>query len=361
MTRRERLRRCYFHEELDRPAVYTRTGYPAGDPTYDRLRAFMAEHSELKGGWNGLRLAQRPPAEERIVPVSADWERRVTMLHTPAGDLTAACRVSLKGQPGLPESYFVSSREDAEAFLSLPDPVYADEVDGFFVADRAMGERGIVEVSLGLNPAGYVAGEVTGSESFALLSITDRDVLHALCERRMAQMLARLKSLLARGLGPYFALSGQEYIAPPLHGPRDFDDFNVRYDKPLLDLVHDAGGRVHVHCHGSIKRVMAGFAATGVDVLHPFEPPPMGDITPSEAKAAARGRICLEGNIEIADMYESTPGEVRRQVESLIAACFGDRRGLIVSPSASPYIRGAGEDCFPQYRAMVEAVLDWRA
>ncbi len=206
MNRRERLRRCYFHEELDRPAVYTRTGYPGDDPSYDRLRAFMGEHSELKAGWNAMRLAAPLPTEERAEPISADWERRITTLHTPAGDLTASRRVSLRGQPGLPESYFVSTREDAEKYLSLPDPVFVEETDGFFAADRAMGERGIVEAHFGLNAAGYVAGEVTGSESFALLSVTDRDVLHALCERRMAQMLARLKWLIARGVGPVLRL-----------------------------------------------------------------------------------------------------------------------------------------------------------
>jgi hypothetical protein len=41
MTRRERLRRCYFNEELDRPAVYSRTGFPQGDSTYDALRAYL--------------------------------------------------------------------------------------------------------------------------------------------------------------------------------------------------------------------------------------------------------------------------------------------------------------------------------
>ena len=54
MHSRERLRRCYFHKELDRPAVYSRTGYPAEDPSYDRLRAYLEAHSELKRSWSGL-------------------------------------------------------------------------------------------------------------------------------------------------------------------------------------------------------------------------------------------------------------------------------------------------------------------
>ena len=50
MNRRERLRRCYSHEELDRPAVYSRTGYPSGDPSYDRLKAYLGAHSPFREG-----------------------------------------------------------------------------------------------------------------------------------------------------------------------------------------------------------------------------------------------------------------------------------------------------------------------
>ena len=213
-----------------------------------------------------------------------------------------------------------------------------------------------VDCLLGSNSGGTAAA-LFGSEAFAIMSITDRDILHTLCQRHMQILIAVLKHLLAAGAGPYFSLAGQEHICPPLHGPEDFDDFNVRYDKPIIDLIHDAGGRVHVHCHGSIKKVFGGFLVMGTDVLHPLEAPPMGDITPAEAKQMARGRLTLEGNIQIADMYESTPADIAGQTEVLIAAAFDDQRGLIVCPSASPYIRGLGEQCFGQYQAMVETVL----
>jgi hypothetical protein len=221
LTSRERLRRCYAHEPTDRPGVYSRVGYPRNDPTYDRLRASLEAHSDLKRRRKTHDLAPADPTKTRRQGYSADFERLITTLH----------------------------------------------------------------------------------------------------------------------------------------GPRDFADFNARYDRPIFDLVHDAGGRVHVHCHGSIAKVFDGFLEAGVDVLHPFEAPPMGDITAAEAKRRAAGQLCLEGNIQIADMYESTPEEIRRQTESLIAECFADRTGLIVSPTASPYIRGRGEQCFPQYKAMVDAVL----
>lgn len=45
----------------------------------------------------------------------------------------------------------------------------------------------------------------------------------------------------------------------------------------------------------------------------------MGDITVTEAKSMARGRICPEGNIQIADMYERQPEEIRQQTVAHMA------------------------------------------
>ena len=358
MNSRERLRRCYYHEEVDRPGVFVRTGYPVDDPTYDRMRAFLEARSELKVSWSPAWPGHGDRIETHTEPHSEDFERRVTVLRTPAGDLRSTYLASLKGQPGMREQHFLATREDAEKYLSLPMLEARCDVSGFFEADRRVGDRGIADTSAGFNPAGAVA-ELFGSEAFAMATITDRDIVHELCRREMEIVIARTKFLLDHEVGPYFGMAGEEYLVPPLHGPTDFHEFNVTYDKPIIDLVHSARGRMHIHSHGSIKKVFDGFLAMGADVLHPFEAPPMGDITPSEAKKMARGRICLEGNIQIADMYESTPEEVRRQTEALIADAFDDRRGLIVCPTASPYLRGYGEECFERCKAMVDAVTQF--
>lgn len=155
-------------------------------------------------------------------------------------------------------------------------------------------------------------------------------------------------------------MEGEEFITPPLHGPADFDDFNVRYDKPIVDLIHDAGGRMHVHCHGSIRRVFTGILHIGIDVLHPFEAPPLGDLPPEEAKNYARDRVCLEGNIQVHRMYEATPAEIAGETAQLIRVAFDDHKSLIVCPSASPYFRGEGESCFPQYKSMIDTVTSWK-
>ncbi|MFH1709115.1 MAG: uroporphyrinogen decarboxylase family protein [Planctomycetota bacterium] len=359
MSRRERLRRAYFHEEMDRPAVYTRSGYPGNDPTYDKLKALMAAESGLKLIWDTEHLHAAVPMTDRTVPYNDDFDKWISEIKTPKGVLTQEYLVSRKGQPGLHLSHFIKTRTDAEACLSLPAPAPAGDVDGFYKAEKEVGDTGITDVCLGSNPAGAVV-DMCGSENFAFMSVTDRDVLHALMERRMRLMLDRVKRLVKQKVGPFFSMLGEEYIVPPLHGPADFEDFNVRYDKPVIDLVHEAGGRMHIHSHGRVKTVLDGFLRMGVDVLHPLEPPMMGDVTPAEAKAALKGRVTIEGNIQIADMYEKGPEAIRAHTAALIGDAFGDRRGLIVAPTASPYLRGLGEKCYPQYQAMVEAVKNWK-
>jgi len=358
MNRRERLERCYSNREIDRPAVYSRTGFPGNDATYDKLKAYLRAHSELKTSWSGIKQTSYP-TESYSEPHSEDFERQVTILHTPKGNLQSSQLISLKGQPGLAETYFLKTREDAEKYLSLPLPkVLEVDTSSFDAARSQIGDDGIVNVSLGSSPGGSIV-TLFGTDTFAIMSVTDRDIIHELCQRQMTIAINRLKCLLDNKIGPFFAMAGEEYIVPPIHGPIDFDDFIVKYDKPIIDLAHNAGGYVHIHCHGSIKKVFHGFVEMEVDVLHPFEAPPMGDITASEAKEFARDKICLEGNIQINRMYEATPEDIRQETELLIQTVFDDRKGLIVCPTASPYIRGKGEECFPQYKAMIDTVLEW--
>jgi len=363
VNRRERLRRCYFNEELDRPGVYSRTLFPENDPSYDKLKAYLHAHTELKQEWDTTELETTYPADVSTEPYSEEFQRQIETLHTPKGDLQRSSLVRLKiqakRQPKLNETYLLKNRDDAEKYLSLPLPQIRGDVSAFFVARDQIADNGIVDVNLGTNPGGFAAG-LFGSEQFAIMSVTDRDILHALCERRRTIIINRLKFLLSKKIGPFFSMLGEEMIVPPLHGPDDFYEFNVKYDKPIIDLIHNSGGRIHIHCHASIKKVFAGFIEMGTDVLHPFEAPPMGDILPNEAKELARDKLCLEGNIQIDRMYNATPQQIREETQLLIQDVFDDHKGLIVSPTASPYIYGKGEDCFPQYKAMIDTVLQWK-
>jgi len=361
LTSRERLTRCFFHQELDRPAVFCRANdLPKNDDSYEELERLIASKSDLKNTWNAEPLIRSFEEEITVEGYSEDFDREIRKINTPKGELFSERLVGLKKQPGYVENYYLENEDDAEKFLSIPTPEVGGEVDGFFRLDEKIGDRGITVVRLGRNPAAFVV-ELFGSENFAVMSVDHRDILEVLVERRMKVVLELIDHLLTRGVGPFFAMAGEEYIVPPLHGRQDFFDFNFRHDKPLIDRIHSSGGRVHVHCHGRIRKVFDLFVEMGVDVLHPFEAPPMGDMEPEEAKRLAGGTMCLEGNIQIGDMYERSPDDIRDQASILVEELFTDRRNTIICPTASPYIPGAGMLCLRQYEAMIETVCNFDA
>ena len=356
MNSKERLTRCYFGHEIDRPAVYSRTSFPDNDATYDKLKEYLNRFSDQKANFYAKGLCESYKRDNVKEAYSPEYDKVTTILHTPKGELQQVWLNSRTNQPGFLKEYFIKDASDCEKYLSLPLPRIDGDCSDFFKEQDKMGNKGIVEVFLGNNPGGTVA-DLMGSETFAMLSITDRELLHALCRREMDIHMQIVSYVIDAGLGPFFAIHGQEYIVPPLHGRVDFDDFNVRYDKPIIDLIHEAGGRVHVHCHGSLRQVLSGFLEMGADVLHPIEPPPLGDITAGEARAILGDKVCIEGNIQIANMYESSPEQIIEETAKLIKDAFVNSKGLIVSPTASPYIPGAGETCFLQYKAMIDTMI----
>jgi len=116
-------------------------------------------------------------------------------------------------------------------------------------------------------------------------------------------------------------------------GPRDFDDFVYKYDKPLCDLIHEHGGYIWVHSHNKVRSFMDRFIDMGVDVFNPLEPGPNGDIDLSEVVETYKNRIGLEGNIEIQEILLSSKERLAALIEECVKAGAPSGR-FILCPSA---------------------------
>ena len=136
-------------------------------------------------------------------------------------------------------------------------------------------------------------------------------------------------------MGPVFGWVGPEVCVPPLMGPRDFDEFVVRYDRRLTDVIHESGGIVWVHSHGYMNDVLEGFVEAGVDCLQPLEPPPHGDLVLADAKRRVGGRLCLEGNLECHDFDNLDAEAMRERVRKAIADA-APAGGFIVACASGP-------------------------
>ena len=159
ITSYERLRKAFFHEEMDRPAVtMVSLELMPKDSSYDKLANYIESNWDLsRRGINSNNLETQYLVDTVTEKTPEGYERIIDTLHTPMGNLTATGVVNLPGQPALPETYFIKSIQDAEKYLSLPIPKPGGDITPYYINKKAMGNRGIVDVRIGENPAGFTS------------------------------------------------------------------------------------------------------------------------------------------------------------------------------------------------------------
>ncbi|NLF30533.1 MAG: hypothetical protein GX591_06560 [Planctomycetes bacterium] len=297
-----------------------------------------------------------------VEPVSGHprVEHRVTRLRTDGGELRQVYAVDKANPLPMPVEHFIKDPADVDRFLALPYLPPRPNLEPIAELDRRIGDRGIVMVSLGSDPVGQVH-QLLGSELMAIWACEHRDLIHRLLGEMLRRKLDVVAVLAASGLARRMPLCfmhvGAEAAVPPLHGPRDFRDFVTRYDAPLHEAIHAMGGFVRVHCHGSVGKVLNDFVTMGVDMLHPVEAPPMGDVTLPQAKRLAAGRMTVEGNIQIANVYEDPPDAFAALVERTIAEGKPGGR-FCLTPTASPYTVELSQRAVANYLAMIDLAGD---
>ena len=326
MSGRERLLRVFRRQETDRMPIwmwgvdpmFRSPARPSWEPLYDLVERYDLE---IMRSWSPRPKADSaaPPAVDRRQAASLDmWEDRHT-LKTPAGDLTMIRWVPKDGSPGYRVKDYIKTVEDAEKWLSIPHEIVSPDVetDSYFELLAQTGERTILKVGVG--EAMYSVQSRMGSETFALFLAEERELLHEMIGRAHEQVANLVKYYLSRDVGDYFGWVGPELCIPPLASPQDFRDFVTRYDKPIIDLIHDAGKVVWVHCHGDMKPVLTDFVEMGVDCLNPIEPPPVGGLTLAEAKERIGGRMTLDGGVQNGWFDTMEPDELEAAVEEVVA------------------------------------------
>jgi len=339
MTGKERLLSIYQGKSPDRPAVRLwglmpgqKLLHPAYEPVY---RAAM-EHTDLildaRSAFDIHWGVHRDDMlEVNTVRVNDEWVDIETVAHTPAGIMKGTYRESTLGNPGYIREHMLKEPEDIRKVLSIPYEPFTFSAAEYLEKERSAGDNGIVVFIL--DHAFYGLHRLAGSENLAVWGIDNRDILleavHAFVERIKGQILEVIKA----GLRPVFGWVGPEVCIPPLMRMKDFEDFIFNVDKPLIDLIHEAGGYVWVHCHGRMRSVLERFLAMGVDVMNPIEPPPMGDITLEDAFTLTEDRMGLEGNIEIHDLM-SASGEQLEQIISEAIGVGGNGRRFILCPTS---------------------------
>jgi uroporphyrinogen-III decarboxylase len=244
------------------------------------------------------------------------YERKIK---TPKGDLINTYYQPKDGSPGYVGKHYIESVEDAEKWLSIPHRVAEPnvEVDSYFELKRKTGDRTMLMVNIG--EAMYSVQALMGSEVFSIWLVMERELLHEMIQRSYANIGNLVKHYLSHDVGDCYGWVGPELCIPPLASPEDFREFVFKYDKPIIDLIHDAGKLAWVHCHGDMKKVLMDFVEMGVDCLNPIEPPPVGGLTLAEAKEIIGGQMTLDGGVQNGNFELLEPEKMEILVEETVA------------------------------------------
>jgi len=371
MTSRDRLLCAFGGGKPDRLPVYVRgvnvldpAWIDTKHPSFRPLADYVSRHCDLLAHANprvhgGARFLSADvsalAAGQRVV--SDDGQRRVVedYLVTPKGEITHRTTL-VKDQPGLASKYWIEDEDDVDKVLSIP---YAPpEIDCSPIPARQqdVGDRALV-IAATSSPI-FQVYMLLGSERLCLWSIDKRDVVRRLLGVVTDRWRYQMEAMLAQGCGPIIGSIGEEVITPPLHPPADFQEFIVDVQKPVYDRFRAKGVLIHTHCHGNLQHVLGLFHHMGVTSLHPVETPPMGDITLDEFRRQVGTDICIKGNVQIGDLFSQTPDQIRAFCRHTIDVAGRDG-ALILAPSASPYLHELTPQVFANYKAMIDAALEF--
>ncbi|MCX7917063.1 MAG: hypothetical protein N2589_02925 [bacterium] len=337
MTHRERLKRVFKCEEVDRMPIRIWGVSPIFPfenfkPLCELVEKYDLETIEI---WHPQReewpsLPYEVESEEKIV---GDMKEIITKIKTPKGNLTQISKYKLDGSTGRVIKHFIEDIKDVEKYFALPETDELPKIDSYFEFEKKVGERGLILI--GIDEAMYAIHRYMGSEIFSYFLYDYRETLHKMVEREFKKIERYVKYILSKKIGDGFGYVGPELCIPPLASLRDFMEFVFNYDKKLIDLIHNENKLVWVHCHGDMAPVIERFIEMGVDCLNPVEPPPVSKITLKEMKRICKGKMCLEGGVE--DGYFDTlrPQQMKEIVEKIIEE-GKPGGGFVLCPTSTP-------------------------
>lgn len=189
---------------------------------------------------------------------------------------------------------------------------------------------------------------------FSAVYSKEIDYLMKVAFERTKKMLA---DILQKTSSPIIRFGGAEHATPPMMSLADFDRFVYNFDKPLMDMCHEKGKKVAVHCHGNIRYAVKRFVDMGADQLDPVEALPWGDISLEEIRAITKDRITLTGNIQFSEICSESQEHIRRRVRDIINVAGPER--LIISTTGTPPEK-INTKQYDNYNAMIDETISYR-
>jgi len=277
-----------------------------------------------------------------------------TTLRADGRTLTALTRRNPEIDTVWQVEHLLKGLDDLKAFLTLPDEAFEFDPDPgpLLEAERGVGDRGIVMVDTE-DPL-CAAAQLFHMEDYAVLAWSEPDWFRRLIEKLAPAIHERTRRVAEAFPGRLWRIYGPEYAAEPFLKPRQFEEYVVRYTKPMVDAIRKTGGYARIHCHGRLRAILPLIRGMGADGIDPVEPPPQGDVALADVRREYGKDLVLFGNIEINAIEGLEPPEFERlAARALRDGTAGEGRGFVLMPTASPCGRTIAPRTLENYGTLV--------
>jgi hypothetical protein len=255
---------------------------------YDNLVPRGDFERELRNRGMGLCLRCRAVwSETTEVAVEHKTEGDISRViyHTPVGSVGQAARTHVgrisDGESVATEWLIKEVADYQPAIFMIEHTIFHADYEGFLAHVRDIGSDGIVRLD-GLSPPydgtssyfsleGWAVGQREHPEQFAqLLAALERRA-----ERLLPLVLAAPGELTSLG-----SLSG-------IYGPKQYRQYVVPFYRRYAPQLRAGGKLCALHAHNSNLSAFKDLVGqTGVPVVEAFTPPPVGDLSLADARAA---------------------------------------------------------------------------
>jgi hypothetical protein len=316
MTMRETVMRAVRREPTDRvPFTCYRGLLPAGAADIPGM-ALVASAPAFR--------AVPPEGVENMVRQVGDGVRETTM-HTPWGTLTQVAHTETGYGSAWTREHWVKRPED---YAILEQVVRNTRIEPdhrlFADADAQMGDRGVIMAWMNRVPFQRLWIEYVGMERLALDLVDCPEAVEGVLDALMEQSRAILAATAASSAQLVWV---PDNITGEMTGPPYFRKYLAPYYAEVCEVLGRAGKIGCCHMDGMLRQIADCIGETALPVLEAFTPPPDGNFTVAEARAAWPEKVLWLNFPSSVHLRE--PVEVQRVARELVAQA-GDGRGFLV-------------------------------
>ncbi|MEI6779874.1 MAG: uroporphyrinogen decarboxylase family protein [Verrucomicrobiota bacterium] len=338
-------------------------------PSYRSLMDYIRAHTDCITNWNPRPATDRYTCEERFLcsdyPVEIEFstemagsfQRTKRICHTPKGDLSSVTQAAPDVYTTWQVEHWCKSLADVDKALSVPyEPARYDATDLARVRAE-LGEEGLVIASIG-DPA-YLVADLMSFQDYMMWAHEETDHFARTVTIIAERVLENLRRQLDCCVLDLYRIVGPEYFTPPYLSPLVFRRFVLPYVTEMTRLIHARGGKVRLHCHGKMGKVLDMILETGCDGIDPCEPPPDGDVELDQVKRRCQARgVSVWGNIELKLLEQGTPAQIRAEVQKIMRQAK-DGGGFVLMPTAAPINLPLSPKTEANYKAFIDAGLEF--